>query len=248
MSIRLILLLVVVSLTSACTAVPKHRVHHEFAAAPEARAPKKVLIMPVDVEISEISAGGVTEEVPEWSEAGRQNVRNAIAEHAANEKRLKMITTPVLTDAEQKIVDDHLALYDLVAGSAFLLSSFGGEPWRHKVHHFDYTLGDGLKFLRDKTGADAALFVIGSDQISSAERQATIVAAAIFGIGLPPGVSFITTGVVDLQTGDILWLNYSASVGNKDLRKASDASDMVAEMLADYPGIDAYNDTQIAGQ
>ena len=246
MSLRLLFLFLAVAMTSACTTAPKHRVHHEFAAAPEARAPKKVLIMPVDITVSEISAGGVTEEVPEWSETARQNVRTAIAQHAATEKRLKMLTMPVLTDSEQKMINSHLALYELVAGSAFILPRFGGEAWQHKVHHFDYTLGDGLQFLREKTGADAALFVIGSDQISSAERQAAMVAAAILGVGLPPGVSFISTGVVDLHTGDILWLNYAASVGNKDLRKADDAAAMVAEMLVDYPGLDAYKDTRLA--
>jgi len=244
MSSRLLAVFLLLIMGAGCTAVPKHRVHHEFMSNPETRAPKNVLILPADISVSEISAGGVTEEVPAWTEKAKNNVNAALKNF--KQVNINVSALPKLNEKEQQIVDEHLALYDAVATNATLLPQRGGEAWKHKALHFDYTLGDGLKFLQEKTGADAAMFVVGLDQISSPERQAAIVAAALFGVGLPPGISFLSSGIVDLRSGDVLWLNYSVSVGNKDMRKPEDAQALVNEMLEDYPGILAYKDLKLS--
>ena len=244
MHLRIIAISLLVLIGVGCTAVPKHRVNHEYISNPEQRAPKKVIVLPADITVSEISAGGVTEEVPSWSESAKTNVNNALKKF--NQVNIDLAQLPALPENEKIAVDEHLALYDLVAANAAFLPRTPGGVWTHKATKFDYTLGDGLKFLRDKTGADAALFVVGLDQISSPERQATVVAAAIFGVAVPLGVSFLSTGIVDLNSGDILWLNYAVSIGNKDLRKPEDAEAMMAELLQDFPGIDAYKDIKVS--
>ena len=244
MTSRILAISLILLIGAGCTAIPKHRVNHEYIANPESRTPKKVVILPADITVSEISAGGVTEEVPAWSNSAKTNVNNALKKF--KQVDLDLTALPKLEDTNQKIVDEHLALYDLVASNAAFLPRTPGGIWNHKATHFDYTLGNGLKFLREKTGADAALFVVGLDQISSAERQAAVVAAALFGVGIPLGVSFLSTGIIDLNSGDILWLNYAVSIGNKDLRKPEDAEAMVAELLENFPGIEAYKEIKVS--
>jgi hypothetical protein len=43
----------------------------------------------------------------------------------------------------------------------------GGDAWSHKRKEFDYTLGPSLAFLKKKTGANAAIVLVGDDVISS---------------------------------------------------------------------------------
>ena len=86
------------------------------------------------------------------------------------------------------------------------------------------------------------MFVVGADNISSGGRKAAMVATAIFAalIGVyvvPVGApAFVSTGVVDLESGDILWLNYDLSVGSRDLRDAGDAAKMVSNIFDEFPG------------
>lgn len=64
--------------------------------------------------------------------------------------------------------------------------------WAHKHHEFDYTVGPGLAFLRDETGADAALIVLGTDFISSAGRKAAFFSRLALGVIMPLGQAFMT--------------------------------------------------------
>ena len=73
-----------------CTAIPKHRVHRKFISNPETRAPNNVVILPADIPVSEISARGVTEEVPAWTEKAKNNVNAAL-------KNFKQVNINALT-------------------------------------------------------------------------------------------------------------------------------------------------------
>ncbi len=121
------------------------------------------------------------------------------------------------------------------------MTTYGGSGWRHKLDRFDYTLGNGLAFLQDRTGADSGLLVIGRHQIATAGRVAASVLAALFGgVVVPTSRNFLTTGVVDFETGDILWLNYSTSASGRDLRELETADKEVLRLLEKFPGLEAY--------
>jgi len=197
--------------------------------------PKKFILLPIDMTVSEISAGGIVEEVPDWSMTAKSHVDTALAKFYQEEVNMELLPTPELTNSERELVEEHVALYDVSVGTALALKYRGGSAWKEKNERFNYTLGSGLSFLKQKTDADAALIVIGLDQISSAERKAAIVAAALFGVGIPGGISFISAGVVDINTGDIVWFNHNFAVANRDLREKEDAVEMTYEMLAEYP-------------
>jgi hypothetical protein len=202
--------------------------------------------LPVDVLVAEMSAGGVLEEVKDWSETGKRNVHAAVQLHAANNNKFEVMALPDMTAAEKSSLEEHVALLDVVHQGA-INSTRGGTPWQHKINHFDYTLGDGLKFLKEKTGADAALVVTGLDVVSSAERQAAFIVAAAFGVGLQTGFAILRTAVVDLETGDLLWIDYTFSQ-SKTFREQKDVNVMVEDMLKNFPGIKEYKATVAKNQ
>lgn len=199
-------------------------------------APQKtvVLISP-DVEVSEISAGGVIERVPAWSEQARTYVVHAV-KHLAQGTAFRLASLPELSAGEQASLEQHVALYNVVASNVLANSLHGGEVWEKRLASglTDYTVGPGLAFISDKTGADAALLVVVRDYESSGGRKALMVFGALLGVGIPMGRTFAVAGLVDLRSGRLLWQSYDTSV-TPDLRVEADTEKVVDELFSSYP-------------
>ena len=216
-----------------------HWVHYKWLAGKPA-LPKKVVVLPVNIEVVEVSAGGVEEEVPDWSREASQSVFKALSAAIRKQPGLAEVTSRRLSGAAAANLDEHLALYKLVVNTA---SRIG---WEHKVRRFDYGIGPGLRALANATGADAALMVYGRDHVSTAGRKARAVVGhiPILNIFTGPapklGHSFIHIGMVDLRTGDLLWMNSKYRDGSTNLRDPEDAAKMVNEIFEWYPGIEKY--------
>jgi hypothetical protein len=197
-----------------------------------ARAGTALMIAP-DVSVSEISAGGVVEKMPDWSRQARDNVGAALRRVGQGPR---LAALPPLSAEEQHALDQHVALYNVVAANVHSNSVSGGELWdkRLKSGLTDYTVGPGLAFLADRTGADTALVVIARDAESSGGRKAMFVLGAMFGVGLPMGQSFVVAGLIDLRSGRVLWQSFDRSVSS-DLRVANDADKLVQGLFKSYP-------------
>jgi hypothetical protein len=201
--------------------------------------PKKVMVLPVDIEVVEVSAGGVEEKVPDWSKEASQSVFKALSA-AISKSSLKEVAVPQFSGAAGTNLDEHLALYKLVVNTA------SRTDWKHKIQHFDYSIGPGLREIADKTGVDAALMVYGRDYVSTAGRKARAVAGNIPFVNIFTGPapelghSYIHVGVVDLRTGDLLWMNSNYREGSTNLRDPGDASMMITSIFEWYPGIESY--------
>ena len=221
-----------------------HWVHYKLLQS-NSKLPKKVVVLPVDIEVMEVSAGGVKEEVPQWSAKASKNVFKSLSAAIRKDPTMRELRVPKLSRKSSGVVDEHMALYKLVVNTA---SNIG---WEHKIRRFDYSIGPGLKSLRRATGADAAVMVYGRDYVSTAGRKAKAVAGNIPIIniftGPPPklGHSYIHIGVVDLRTGDLLWMNSEYRDGASNLQDYGDANDMIEEIIEWYPGIEKYRKVYI---
>lgn len=227
--------LVLLLLAGCVTGPPSHRVHHSLADSPGKSLPLQVVLLPVEITVKEMSAGGVVEKDPAWSSRASAAVREALLGYAGGGARMELLTLPELTGDEEAAVHEHLALYQVVGKSAYFFTSGQIKGWEHKGRHFDYTLGDGLMFLRERTGAGLGLIVLGEDTATTTGRKAMAVLFASVGGAIPMGHAFLVAGLVDLETGDLLWLNVSTSQAWKDLRQPSDARAMVEELFRSYP-------------
>lgn len=211
--------------------------HYTLLEDPPRPFPTRLVLLPPQVTVKEISAGGVADLVPEWTAQANANIQEGLQAIIAGRPEFTLLPLPAFSPEENERLDQYLAAYMVVGVAAHWATSAGGSAWAHKREHFDYTLGEGLAFLREKTGADAAVMVIGEDYVSTSGRKAAMVVGALFGAGIGSGESVISIGVVDLNNGDLLWMHHSQS-GSKDLKDKVSVREMLGEILATLPGRD----------
>lgn len=228
---RIWLILLAFTLCTGCSRTISNAVHHSVKETPKQDKEWKIVFLPVDVAVKELTASGVTEEVPEWSDQGTTIVEKAIINIVNARKDITMVTMPAVDDREQEIVDQHMALYGLVAGNALAFSNHAA--WKDLREKQGYTLGKGLTFIREKCDADAALMVIGRDYISSSGRKTTALLFAALGAYVPLGHTILHAGVVNLESGNVLWMNTSFSDA-LSLKVEKDARQMVNLVFDKY--------------
>lgn len=227
-------------LTSGCATSPAmqayqapHRAHPEVEQ--RARKIRTIAVLPPDIKISSLSAGGVEELREDWSATGRDNVVQALQAYFNRQPvSIKLVTV----DAE---VRDTLAelrpLFRAVSASV-LHHTYSMHPFVTKLERFEYSVGSVEKIAR-KVNADAVLLAYGFDEISTGGRKALHAVGTV--LPFVPRVSSGTTGLcaalVD-PAGTILWYNIEARTGGYDLREAQGASNFVKVTLVNFPRIE----------
>jgi hypothetical protein len=197
----------------------------------------RVLLMTPDIELAELSAGGVLEPKAEWTERARALVVEALrAEIGARNARLVPYQPPGDGSRRTYQHDQLRKLHDAV-GQSILVHHYGFPKLPNKDGKFDWTLGEGVSVLREDAEADYALFVFVRDSYASAGRKAAMVGVAILSLGravIGGGVQVGFASLVDLKTGDLVWFNRLIDPQG-DLRDAAPAREAVKKLLADLP-------------
>jgi len=210
------------------------RTHPEFEK--RFKSASVAALIPPDVEVYELSAGGVSELRDDWCETGRKNVVDAIKKNCGD-KRIDVREVAIDKELEDEL-EDLLALYRAVSVSIGL-HVYGQFVFPDKVQRFEYSIGP-IDNLLQKFGADYLMFVFGIDEISTAGRKALSTAAAVIGamagvIMLPQGgLTVVSIALVD-SSGTILWFNIKGGRGGYDLRDCDSAASIVSALLAELP-------------
>lgn len=237
---------ILLCVVAAGCATGQTSIHRELAASVQRALPRKVLLLPVEIRVHEVSAGGVAEKIDAWSAAASDNAVRYIRHLAVGRGAFELVESPPLSPEQKAQLEQHIALYEAVAGSAYLARASPIAVWKERARNFDYTLGAGLEPLAEHTGIDAAMIVIGSDYISSAGRKAAMVMGVLLGalaggVVVPQGgISFVSVGVVDMRTGNLLWFGTDQS-STTDFRNERDLHDMLDRMFQTYPGLAPQN-------
>ena len=193
----------------------------------------KIVLMPLDVELSILTAGGVLEPNAEWTQAAQAYMNSAItAFQRQHNLEFFPYKRPELSDSEYAELIDLERLHGAV-GQAILFHKYQ-VPLSTKKDVFDWTLGATAVVLKQRTGADYALFIHVRDSYSSAGRVFVQMAAAVLGVGVQGGQQIGFASLVDLNTGDIIWFNYLFS-GTGDLRTEQPATKTVEVLLEGFP-------------
>jgi len=220
-----------VALTAAHGAAAQSRnVAPGFEALP---AGQKAVLMPVDVELFSLSAGGVAEPKADWT-ASAQTHMNAELRKRLTELKLQFVALDNLAADE---FADQVSLHAAVARSINLHHGVAGV-WAlpTKNGELRWSFGDAMKPLQQKLGARYGLFVWVRDSYASAERKAAMVALALLGVGLGGGVQVGYATLVDLETGQVLWFNRLAR-GSGDLREPAAAAESIDALLSGFPPV-----------
>jgi hypothetical protein len=196
----------------------------------------RLIVMQPDVEVGQVTAGGVVEPREDWTNQARDNVIKALdAEQAAHGAVVKVAATPADAGWDPAKTDDLIALNRAV-GTAIERHKYGGQTLPTKQNSFDWTLGEEAVTFGAATHYDYALFVHASDSFSSGGRVALQVfgalGCAVTGACVIAGggqqVAFAS--LADLKTGRIVWFNVLVS-GVGDIRTPQGAKDLVGKLL-----------------
>ena len=192
----------------------------------------KILLMPIDIEICELTLAGMCEPSASWTQDSRKNIitsfeeilntRNAsLKKYNKNDQNNEIIQIIKLhTQTGQEIINNEYGSFKL--------------PTKEE---FKWTLGKKVKLLKNKYQSDYAIFIFFRDQYSSTERVIyNIVTAVLFPGIIPIGGSQIAfASLVNLNDGQITWFNgYYRSFG--DVRNLEKARDTVDKIFEEFPG------------
>jgi hypothetical protein len=199
----------------------------------------KVLLLPVEFDVYEQSAGGMRELVKDWTDAARANITSAATDVLGERTGLELVTMPELTPQEQQALHDHVGVAKLVAFQGTML---GGKAWERRRADFDRNLGDGLAFLHEKTTADYLLLIDGAQAKQTGGSVFAQVLLAAAGVIAPGGGTFVRAMLIDLEAGQVKWFNQSFGmqlfgVTGSDARQTDDTKDMLRGLFKPYPSI-----------
>jgi hypothetical protein len=203
-------------------------VPEEFKTNAAARLPQRLLLIDPDIQVTEVSAGALPEPVAAWRAQASANARLALNDMASRGDFV-LVAPGQLDPSAQANLDEHRALYQQVAASAI---ESGRNPTRSGS--FDFSLGPGLAEVGRAHQVPAALFVVGEDYVASAGRTVMSALSVLLGVvpmGLP---SFVSAGVVELESGRVLWFSHEISHGKRDLRNAADLRAVLEHLLSGY--------------
>jgi hypothetical protein len=196
-------------------------------------AGSKLVIVPADMELFSISAGGVQEPKADWTEAAQRNFKAAL-----DARREQLGANAVqLTDADLDDFAELNALQRAVAEAVFVHHTARGVGMKlpTKNERLDWSLGaDAVKPLKERTGADYALFTWIRDTYASNERKATMIALALLGAISTGGQQTGYASLVDLNTGRVVWFNDLRRMSG-DLREEKTAMETVETLLKGFP-------------
>jgi len=197
------------------------------------KGPVRILVMPADVTLYEMTTGGLSEPQAAWTKRGKVNVDRALKKVMAdNKSKAVFYREPNPDDPNATRQIQVIALQDAVART-ILQANYSRRNLGLK-EELDYSLGKHAQALVPRGGADYAVFVTLKDSFSSAGRQAAKFMAALIGVRMQNAIQAGLASLVDLRTGEVIWFNvYAKGIG--DLREPSGAIDAVKTLLAEFP-------------
>jgi hypothetical protein len=189
-----------------------------------------IVLMPADIELFEISAGGVVEPRADWTEVAERHVKEGLRRYQADQN-FSWLEYPQKNDPA---IDPVLRLHRAVA-DAIIVHHFGSLKLPTKEGRLDWSLGQDAAPLAGRTGADYALFTWVRDTYASDTRKATMVVGALFGAALGGGVQSAYMSLVELKTGRVVWFNRVRRMSG-DLREGEFAAETLDALLMGFPG------------
>jgi hypothetical protein len=199
----------------------------------EAGAKPTIIVMPLDVELGELTAGGIVEPKSEWTSDARKYMHQALEEEAKSRNVTLVDYQPQRgTPEDQATSLDLIKLYRAVGGAVLLHDYIPQYQLPSKGKNFDWSLGPEVAAIARSQQADYALFMYVRDNYASGGRVAFIMVAALLGAGVAGGSQVGYASVVDLKTGDIVWFNRLARASG-DLRTPDAAAETVRALVSD---------------
>lgn len=225
-------LLTVAALALGAPAQAKVKAVKEFSFP--ANEPVKIAVFRPDVMVGKMTTGGVEEPNAEWTASARAKLTAELTRLQADLGREMVMIDSAMEEANPVLTEYQSLFRAVTLAIADHGLVFNALPSKHGK--FDWTLGPGAAKLGEATGANYALFMFTHDSYGTAGRKAVqLLAAGLFGVYVAPGIHVSYAALVDLKTGDIVWINVDPESGG-DPREDEGATKRVRQMLTKFPG------------
>ena len=204
----------------------------------------KLLVLRPDVNVSELTAGGMSQPRADWTQQAETNIIAALRAQQASRggKMLVAERRGSVPGVDPDTVAEIERLNYVVDQSIVLHKYYGISLPTKRNRGLDYTLGESAVELGRKTGYDYMLFLHAEDNRASAGRTALQVigiAGCVIGFCAPSGGAnqLAYASLVDLKSGDVVWFNV-VQTGSQlpgvtfgDIRTPQGAALMVERLL-----------------
>lgn len=196
----------------------------------------KIVLMRPSVKVGEQSTGGLFEPNADWTDQAKENLGKAIAAIQSQLGNVVVAYSEPVGPAAVRATE-YRALFDAVAQSVIVYQFFPGNrlPTKKRKDSFEWTLGSEISALPGLENADYALFIVTEDHFGSTGRKVAQLFGAMMGVSIQSGVHKGFAGLVDLKTGDLVWLNADLQMGG-DVRTDEGAQKRVAQLFEGFPG------------
>lgn len=213
-------------------------VKQDFALS--AASGKKILLFRPAVRVGAQSTGGLFEPNGDWTDKARANIDAALVRRQGSLGNT-VVLPPESYGEQAQLVEEYTNLFAAVSQAVIEYQFFVGNRLAtkkrdNKAGVFDWSMGEGVRNLPGASDADYALFIYNKDAYGSTGRKLLQVVALLGpGIAVKSGEHAGYAGLVDLKTGDVVWLNADAAMGG-DVRDAEGAEKRVGQLLEEFPG------------
>lgn len=233
---KLILSLTVAVTLSACATTSGPQTY-DFK---DSRESVKVAVMPLDVEVTFAKVGS-RDVRADWTAQAKKNLEDSLLRglEASGEEVIKYeisgsdTQTQQLTLLQQHVaqaINSHVVLTDPAQYR-------GPLPHKKGEDQMTYSLGSGVQSVKAQTNADYAAFLTNRTVVESGGSVFAKIAIGTV-TGYVPGLSSFkgtSLSLVDLNTGEVKWLNSNVGGLGGDPRKPENADKIVGNILSKSP-------------
>ena len=192
----------------------------------------KILLMPIDIEICELSLAGLCEPKADWTQNSKENIIQGFQEILKTRNAsLVKFKKKINNDSINQIIKLHTQ-----TGHEIINNEYGQFSMPTK-EEFNWSIGKKVNLLNFEDKSDYALFLFFRDQYSSQERVVYSILTAVLFPGVIPigGRQVAFASLVDLKNGNIVWFNgYYRSFG--DVRDLESAKKTLEKLFEQFPG------------
>ena len=192
----------------------------------------KILLMPIDIEICELTLAGMCEPKASWTNESRENIITSFKEIL--DKRNASLNEYDKNSTNED-VNQIIKLHTQI-GQEIINNEYGPFKLPTK-NEFDWSIGKEAQILRKEHKSDYAIFIFFRDQYSSTERVLYNIVTAVLFPGIIPigGSQLAFASLVNLNNGEITWFNgYYRSFG--DVRDLESARATIEKLFEEFPG------------
>jgi hypothetical protein len=196
----------------------------------------RIVLMRPTIRVGAQSTGGMFEANADWTNQAREHLERELKEAQATLGN-EVVAYQEGATADGPVAAQYGNLFSALADSVIEYQFFKGNrlPTKKRGKDFNWSIGPGLTNLPSLEGADYALFINTYDAYGSTGRKMLQVAGLLAGVAVTSGVHWGHAGLIDLKTGELVWLNADRQMGG-DVRDAEGAEKRVRQLLEGFPG------------